>query len=108
MILWYFPVLVADVEVKEDCILIRLRKEAVVCESKDSDKEVSSSAPAPVVEGVSEVGSEVAVSSEAIPEGLAFGSREAFSLERVNNFSMEELYSGGQCDGSVTSSSHIS
>ncbi len=106
--MWYFPVLVADVEVKEDCILIRLRKEAVVCESKDSDKEVSSSAPAPVVEEVSEVGSEVAVSLEAIPGDLAFGSREAFSLERVNNISMEELYSGGQCDGSVTSSSDIS
>ncbi len=108
MILLYFPVLVADVEVKEDCILIRLRKEAVVCESKDSDKEVSSSVPAPVVEEVSEVGSEVAVSLEAIPEDLAFGSREAFSLERVNNISMGELYSGGQCDGSVTSSSDIS
>ena len=88
MILWYFPVLVADVEVKEDCILIRLRKEAVVCESKDSDKEVSSSVPAPVVEEVSEVGSEVAV-----------------SLEGVYNIPMEELFVGGQCDGSVTSSS---
>ncbi len=87
--MWYFPVLVADVEVKEDCILIRLRKEAVVCESKDSDKEVSSSVPAPVVEEVSEVGSEV-VSLEAIPGDLAFGYREAFSLERVNNISMEE------------------
>ncbi len=106
--MWYFPVLVADVEVKEDCILIRLRKEAVVCESKDSDKEVSSSVPAPVVEEVSEVGSEVAVSLEAIPGDLVFGSREAFSLERVNNISMEELCSGGQCDGSVTSSSDIS
>ncbi len=102
VILWYFPVLVADVEVKEDCVFIRLRKEAVVCENKDSDKEVSSSVPVPVVEEVSEVGSEVAVSLEAVPEDLAF------SLERVNNISMEELYSGGQCDVSVTSSSDIS
>ncbi len=108
MILWYFPVLVADVEVKEDCILIRLRKEAVVCESKDLDNEVSSSVPAPVVEEVSEVGSEVAVSLEAIPGDLVFGSREAFSLEGVGNIPMEELYSGGQCDRSVTSSSDIS
>ncbi len=108
MILWYFPVLVADVEVKEDCVFIRLRKEAVVCEGKDSDKEVSSSVPVPVVEEVPEIGSDVAVSLEAIPEDLAFGSREAFSLERVNNISMEEVYSGGQCDGSVTSSSDIS
>ncbi len=106
--MWYFPVLVADVEVKEDCVFIRLRKEAVVCEDKDSDKEVSSSVPAPVVEEVSEVGSDVAVSLEAIPEDLVFGSREAFSLERVNNISMKELFSGGQCDGSVTSSSDVS
>ena len=102
--MWYFPVLVADVEVKEDCILIRLRKEAVVCESKDSDKEVSSSVPVPVVEEVSEVGSEVAVSLEAIPEDLVFESGEAFSLERVDNIPVEELYGGSQCDGSVTSS----
>ena len=95
-------------EVKEDCIFIRLRKEAVVCEDKDSDVEVPSSDSVPVVEEVSEIGSEVAVSLEAIPEDLAFGSREAFSLERVNNISMEELYSGGQCDGSVTSSSDVS
>ncbi len=106
--MWHFPVLVADVEVKEDCVFIRLRKETVVFEDKDSDKEVSSSVPAPVVEEVSEVGSEVAVSLEAIPEDLAFGSREALSLERVNNISMEELFSGGQCDGSVTSSSDVS
>ena len=106
--MWYFPVLVADVEVKEDCVFIRLRKETVVCEDKDSDKDVSSSVPVPVVEEVPEIGSEVAVSLEAIPGDLAFGSREAFSLERVNNISMEELYSGGQCDGSVTSSSDIS
>ncbi len=92
-------------EVKEDCILIRLRKEAVVCESKASDKEVSSFVPVPVVEEVSEVGSEVAVPLEAIPGDLVFGSREAFSLERVNNISMEELIGGSQCDGSMTSSS---
>ncbi len=106
--MWYFPVLVADVEVKEDCILIRLRKEAVVCEDKDSDKEVSSSASAPVVEEVPAIGSEVAVSLEAIPEDLVFESGEAFSLERVDNISMEELFSGGQCDGLVASSSDIS
>ena len=95
-------------EVNEDCIFIRLRKEAVVCEGKGSDKEVSSSVPAPVVEEVPEIGSEVAVSLEAIPEDLVFESGEAFSLERVNNISMEKLYSGGQCDGSVTSSSDVS
>ena len=105
MILWYFPVLVADVEVKEDCVFIRLRKEAVVCESKASDKEVSSSVPVPVVEEVSEVGSEVAVPLEAIPGDLVFGSREAFSLGGVDNIPMEELFGGSQCDGSVTSSS---
>ena len=38
MILWYFLVLVADVEVKEDGVFIRLRKEEVVCEDKDSDR----------------------------------------------------------------------
>ncbi len=104
MILWYFPVLVADVEVKEDCVFIRLRKETVVCEDKDSDKEVSSSVPAPVVEEVPGIGSDVAVSLEAIPEDLVFGSGEAVSLERVENIPMEELFGGGQCDGSVTSS----
>ena len=91
-------------EVKEDGVFIRLRKEEVVCEDKDSDKEVSSSVSEPVVEEVSEVGSEVAVSLEAVPGDLAFGSREAFSLERVNNISMEELLGGSQCGGSVTSS----
>ena len=102
-----FSVLVADVEVKEDCIFIRLRKE-VVCDHEGSDKGVPSSVPVPVVEEVPEIGSEVAVSLEAIPEDLVFESGEAFSLERVNNISMEELYSGGQCDGSVTSSSDVS
>ncbi len=101
--MWHFPVLVADVEVKEDCIFIRLRKE-VVCGDKGSDKEVPSSDPDPVVEEVSEDGSEVAVSVEAIPEDLVFESGEAFSLERVDNFPMEELFGGSQCDGSVTSS----
>ncbi len=94
-------------EVKEDCVFIRLRKE-VVCEDKGSDKEVPSSVLVPVVEEVPVVGSEVADSLEAIPEGLVFESGEAFSLERVNNISTEELYSGGQCDGSVTSSSDVS
>ena len=87
MILWYFSVLVADVEVREDGVFFRLRKETVVCEDKDSDKEIPSSVPVPVVEEVPEIGSEVAV-----------------SLEGVYNIPMEELF-GGQCDGSVTSSS---
>ncbi len=103
--MWYFPVLVADVEVKEDCVFIRLRKEAVVCEGKDSDKEVPSSVPVPVVEEVPGIGSEVAVSLEAIPEDLVFESGEACSLEEVNNIPMEELFGDSQCDGSVTSSS---
>ncbi len=106
--MWYFSVLVADVEVKEDCVFIRLREEAVVCEDKDSDKGVPSSFPVPVVEGVPGFGSEVAVSLEAIPEDLVFESGEAFSLERVENIPMEELFGGSQCDGSVTSSSAAS
>jgi len=105
--LWYFPVLVADVEVKEDGVFIRLRKETVVCENKDLDKEVPSSVPVSVVEEVPEVGSEVNVHLEAIPEDLTFESGEAFSLERVDNIPMEELFSGSQGDGSVTSSSDI-
>jgi hypothetical protein len=103
--LWYFSVLVADVEVKEDCVFIRLRRETVVCEDKDSDKEVPSSVPVPVVEELPEVGSEVAVSLEAIPEDLVFESGEVCSLEGVCNIPMEELFGGSQCDGSVTSSS---
>jgi hypothetical protein len=83
-----FSVLVADVEVREDCVFIRLRKEAVVSEGKDSEGKVPSSVPAPVVKELPEVGSEVAV-----------------SLEGVYNIPMEELFGGGQCDGSVTSSS---
>ena len=91
-------------EVKDDYVFIRLRREAVVCEDKDSDVEVPSSDCVPVVEEVSEIGSEVAVSLEAIPEDLDFESGEAFSLERVDNIPMEELFSGSQCDGSVISS----
>ncbi len=105
MILWYFPVLVAAVEVREDSIFIRLRKETVICEDKDSDKEVPSSVPVPVVEGVPVIGSEVAVSLEAVPEDLVSESGGAFSLERVDNIPLEELFSGSQCDGSLTSSS---
>ena len=94
-------------EVKEDGVFIRLRKEEVVCEDKDSDKEVSSSVPVPSVEEVPEIGSEVAFSLEAIPGDLVFESREAFSLARVDNIPMEELFSGSHGDGSVTSSSDI-
>jgi hypothetical protein len=104
--LWYF-LLVADVEVKEDGVFIRLRKEEVVCEVKDSDKEVPSSVSVPVVEEVPEVGAEVAVSLEAIPEDLVFESGGAFSLEKVDNIPMEELFSDSRGDGSVTSSSDI-
>ena len=92
-------------EVKEDGVFIRLRKETVVCEDKDSSKEVSLDDP--VVEKVPEIGSEVAVPLEAIPEDLIFESGEAFSLERVDNIPMEELFSGSHGDGSVTSSSDI-
>jgi hypothetical protein len=107
VILWYFLVLVADVEVKEDGVFIRLRKETVVCEDKDSDKEVPPSVPVPVVEEVPEVGSEVAVSLEAIPEDLVFDAGEAFSMERVDDIPLEELFSGSHGDESVTSSSDI-
>ncbi len=102
-----FSVLVADVEVKEDGVFIRLRKEAVVCEDKDSDKEVPSSVPVPVVEEVPEIGFEVAVPLEAIPEDLVFESGEALSMERVDNIPLEELFSGSHGDGSVTGSSDI-
>ena len=101
-----FFVLVADVEVKEDCIFIRLRKE-VVCDHEGSDKGVPSSVPVPVVEEVPEIGSEVTVHLEAIPEDLIFESGEAFSLERVDNIPMEELFSGSHGDGSEASSSDI-
>ena len=107
MIFVVFPFLVADVEVKEDGVFICLRKETVVCEDKDSSKEVSSNVSDPVVEKVPEIGSEVAVPLEAIPEDLIFESGEAISLERVDNIPMEELFSGSHSDGSVTSSSDI-
>jgi hypothetical protein len=103
---WYF-VLVADVEVKGDGVFIRLQKEEVVCEDKDSAKEVSSSVSDALVEEVSEIGSEVTVSLEAIPEDLIFESEEAFSLERVDDICLEELFSGSHGDGSVASSSDI-
>ncbi len=94
-------------EVKEDGVFIRLRKETVVCDDKDSDKEVPSSVPVPVVEEVPEIGCEVAVSLEAIPEDLVFESGDAFSMERVDNIPMEELFSNSHGEGSVTSSSDI-
>jgi hypothetical protein len=106
--IWYF-LLVADVEVKEDGVFIRLRKETVVCEDKDSSKRVSSSGvPESVVEKVPECsGSEVVVSLEAIPEDLTFDSGEAFSLEGVDNIPMEELFCGSRGDGSAAGSSDI-
>ncbi len=51
------------------------------------------------------IGSEVAVSLEAIPEGLVSESGEAFSLEEVDSIPMEELFSDSHGDGSVTTSS---
>ncbi len=101
--------LVADVEVKEDGVFIRLRKETVVCEDKDSSRQVSFvDVPKSVVEKVPECsGSEVAVSLEAIPEDLTFDSGEAFSLEGVDNIPMEELFCGSHGDGSAASSSDI-
>ncbi len=94
-------------EVKEDGVFIRLRKEAVVCEDKDSSKEVSSDVSDPVVEKVPDIGSEVAVSLEAIPEDLIFESGEAFSLERVDNIPMEELICGSHGARSLSGSSDI-
>ena len=99
--------LVADVEVKGDGVFIRLRKEEVVCEDKDSAKEVSSSVSDPVVEEVPEIGSEVTVHLEAIPEDLTFESGEAFSLEGVDNIPMEELFCGSHGEGSAAGSSDI-
>ncbi len=58
-----------------------------------------------MVEEVPLIGSEVAVSLEAIPEDLVSESGEAFSLEKVDNIPMEELFSDGHGDGSVTGSS---
>ncbi len=98
---------VTDVEVKGDGVFIRLRKEEVVSQDEDSAKEVSSSVSDPVVEEIPEIGAEVAVPLETIPEDLIFESGEAFSLERVDNIPMEELFSGSHGDGSVTSSSDI-
>ncbi len=101
--MWYFLVLVADVEVKEDGVFIRLRKEEVVCEDKDSDRGVPSSVSVSVIEEAPEIGSEAAVSLEAIPEDLVIESGEGFSVEGVNSIPKEELFGGSQCDGSVTS-----
>ena len=109
MIFVVFPFLVADVEVKEDGVFIRLRKETVVPEDNDLSKRVpSSGVPEPVVEDVPECsGSEVVVSLEAIPEDLTFDSGEAFSLEGVDNIPMEELFCGSRDDGSAAGSSDI-
>ena len=93
--------LVADVEVKGDGVFIRLRKEEVVREDKDSSKQVSfGDVPDSVVDDVPECsGSEVAVSLEAIPEDLTFESGEAFSLEGVDNIPMEELLAAAMVMG---------
>ena len=101
--------LVADVEVKGDGVFIRLRKEEVVREDKDSSKQVSfCDVPDSVVDDVPErSGSEVAVSLEAIPEDLTFESGEAFSLEGVDNIPMEELFCGSHGEGSAAGSSDI-
>jgi hypothetical protein len=100
--------LVADVEVKEDGVFIRLRKETVVPEGDDLSKRVPSvGVPDAVGEDVPECGSEVTVSLEAIPEDLTFESGEAFSLEGVDNIPMEELFCGSHGDGSVAGSSDI-
>ncbi len=93
-------------EVKEDGVFIRLRKETVVCEDKDSSKEVSSDVSDSVVEKVPEIGSEVAV-PVTIPEDLTFESGDAFSLEGVDNIPMEELFCGSHGDGSLAGSSDI-
>ncbi len=103
---WHF-LLVSKVEVKGDGVFIRLRKEEVVCEDKDSAKEVSFSFSDPVVEEVPEIGSEVTVPLEAIPEDLTFESGEAFSLEMVDDIPLDELFCGSHGDGSVASSSDI-
>ncbi len=94
-------------EVKEDGVFIRLRIETVVCEDKDSSNGVSSDVSDPLVDTVPEIGSEVAVPLEVIPEDLIFESGEAFSLERVDNIPMEELFCGSHGDGSVAGSSDI-
>ncbi len=103
-----FSVLVADVDVREDGIFIRLRREEVVCEDQDTSKRVSfTDVLEPVVEKVPEIGSEVTVPLETIPEDLIFESGEAFSFEGVDNISMEELFCGSHGDGSLASSGDI-
>ena len=104
--MWHF-LLVADVEVKGDGVFIRLRKEEVICEDKDSSTRVPSNVSDPVVEEVPEIGSEVTVPLEAIPEDLIFESGEAFSLEGVDNIPLEELFCGSHGDGSLAGSSDI-
>ncbi len=109
MVFYGIFLLVADVEVKEDGVFIRLRKETVVGEDKDSFKQASfCDVPKSVVEKVPECsGSEVAVSLEAIPEDLNFDSGEAFSLEGVDNIPIEELFCGSHGVGSAAGSSDI-
>ncbi len=103
-----FPFLVADVEVKEDGVFIRLRKETVVCEDKDSSEGVSSDVSYSVAEKVPDRSSSgVGVPLEAIPEDLTFESGEAFSLEGVDNIPMEELFCGSHGDESAAGSSDI-
>ncbi len=104
-----FLFLVADVEVKEDGVFIRLWKETVVPEDNDLSNRVPSSvASEPVVEKIPECsGSEVVVSLEAIPEDLTFESGEAFSLEGVDNIPMEELFCGSHGDESTVGSGVI-
>jgi hypothetical protein len=60
-----------------------------------------------VVGEVPEIGSQVAVSLEAIPKDLVFESGEACSLERVDNIPMEELCCGSHGDESLAGSSDI-
>ena len=104
---WHF-LLVADVEVKGDGVFIRLRKEEVVRQDKNPSKRVSSTdILEPVVEKVPEIGSEVTVPLETIPEDLIFESGEAFSFEGVDNIPMEELFCGSHGDGSLAGSSDI-
>ncbi len=103
---WHF-LLVADVEVKGDGVFIRLRKEEVVCEDKNSSKESLSDGSDAIVEKVPDIGSEVSVPLETIPEDLTFESGEAFSLEGVDNIPMEELFCGSHSDGSVAGASDI-
>ncbi len=95
-------------EVKGDGVFIRLRKEEVVSEDKDSSPRVFPSiVHESVVEKVPECSSEVTVSLEAIPEDLTFESGEAFSLEGVDNIPMEELFRGSHGEGSAAGSSDI-